>query len=237
MGNIFSMDSAFYKIGTEVADWMILGLYWLVGCLPILTIGASTTAAFYVCGKKVRGEDYYLTRDFVKSFKENFKQSLPVTLIFLVAWFSGSMYIYLLFLQPEQLPVAMLSLSLFAVVEIALFTTYVFSLLSRFHMKTKDLFATSFILIHKHFLTSFVLIISMIVILLIGIFIPMLLLFVPVSYILLSSYFVQKVFKKNLIFQAANQNGEVVTSDEEDTESESFQDMIVEEEKEYLKYV
>ena len=66
MNGFFDLDGPFYKWGTEVADIIILSLLWLICALPIVTIGASTTALFYVYGKKIRGEDPYIFKSFFK---------------------------------------------------------------------------------------------------------------------------------------------------------------------------
>ena len=46
-------DNLFFKLIYTLSDMAILSILWLIGCLPILTIGASTTALLYVAGKKV----------------------------------------------------------------------------------------------------------------------------------------------------------------------------------------
>ena len=68
----------------RVADLIILNLICLVCCIPIVTIGASLTALFYVTLKMVRNEESYIIKSFFKSFKENFKQSTIINLIMLV---------------------------------------------------------------------------------------------------------------------------------------------------------
>ena len=57
---------------------MLLSVLWLIGCVPVFTIGASTVALYYVAMKMVRDEEEGIVR---RSFRENFRQSIPVTLI------------------------------------------------------------------------------------------------------------------------------------------------------------
>ncbi|MDY3918306.1 MAG: YesL family protein [Candidatus Limivivens sp.] len=85
MDRIFNMDNKFFVFMGHVADLMILNVVFIICCIPIVTIGASTTAMFYVTLKIVRGEESYIVRSFFKSFKENFRQSTIIWLIFLVA--------------------------------------------------------------------------------------------------------------------------------------------------------
>lgn len=60
---------------------MLLSVLWLIGCVPVFTIGASTVALYYVAMKMVRDEEEGIVRRFFRAFRENFRQSIPVTLI------------------------------------------------------------------------------------------------------------------------------------------------------------
>ena len=60
-----------------------LNILWLICSIPIITIGASSTALYYTCLKIVRGEEKNITAKFFQSFKENFKQSTIIWLIML----------------------------------------------------------------------------------------------------------------------------------------------------------
>lgn len=63
--------SGWFEIGT---DLVLLNLLWLGCCLPIVTIGASTTAMHYVARKMATGEGYKVAGSFFHSFRENWKQ-------------------------------------------------------------------------------------------------------------------------------------------------------------------
>lgn len=69
----------------RIVDFIILNLLWLVCSIPIITIGASTTALYTVTLKLVKNEEGYIVRGFLKAFKENLKQSTVIWLIFLLA--------------------------------------------------------------------------------------------------------------------------------------------------------
>ena len=57
---------------------------WLICCIPIITIGASTTALYTVMLRMVKNEEGYIFRGFLKAFKSNFKQSTLIWLILLL---------------------------------------------------------------------------------------------------------------------------------------------------------
>ena len=79
-----SVDSKLFKGLNKVLDIMYLNLLWILFSIPIITIGASTTAAYQVGMKMVRDEEGYIGRGFWKAFKENFKQSTIVWIIMFV---------------------------------------------------------------------------------------------------------------------------------------------------------
>jgi len=195
---IFDLDGPLYKIGTEIADVMIVTIYWILGCLPIFTIGASTAAAYYVYGKKIRGEDVYLTKDFFKSFKQNFKQSFAVTFILGILWFSASLYLILLFYYGVQTAFYLTVLALFFLLEVMAITIYSLGLYSRFYMKTTALFMTAFALVHRHLLSSITMIILNIALAIVSSSNPVLILLFPVCNIVINSFFLQRLFKKHI---------------------------------------
>ncbi len=82
MNKIFDMDGPVFSTLNRLADLVWLNILYIICCLPIITIGASTTAMYYVTMKIVKNEEGYITRSFFKSFKMNFKQA---TLLWLLA--------------------------------------------------------------------------------------------------------------------------------------------------------
>lgn len=82
--NLFSYDSLFSRFLYFVADIVTLHILWLVYSLPIVTIGASTTALYYSCMKRIRTGEGYVSKNFRRSFRENLRQSTIIWLILLV---------------------------------------------------------------------------------------------------------------------------------------------------------
>ena len=64
-----------------LCDLMLLNILWMVCCLPIVTIGASTAAMHSVARKMAACEYYTVWRDFWHGFRENWKQGTAVTVI------------------------------------------------------------------------------------------------------------------------------------------------------------
>lgn len=80
----FNYDSPFWSFMSRIADLVIVNILWLVFCIPVFTIGASTAAMYRVTLNLVRGEGGGVIRSFWASFKLNFKQGVLLFLILLI---------------------------------------------------------------------------------------------------------------------------------------------------------
>ncbi len=80
----FDIDSPIMTALSRVADMSFLSILWLVCCLPVITIGPSTAAMYYVALKWARKEEIKISAAFFDAFKKNFKQGVALNLIFLV---------------------------------------------------------------------------------------------------------------------------------------------------------
>jgi uncharacterized membrane protein YesL len=83
--HFFDPDSPLMNGLSRITDLVLLNLITLAACLPVVTAGASLTAMHYVLLKMVRGEEGYILRGWLKSFKQNFRQATLVWLLFLAA--------------------------------------------------------------------------------------------------------------------------------------------------------
>lgn len=84
MSKWFDIDSPIMVALSRLADMFFLSVLWLVCCLPIITIGPSTAAMYYVALKWARKDEVKLSTAFFDAFKKNFKQGVALNLIFIV---------------------------------------------------------------------------------------------------------------------------------------------------------
>lgn len=82
---MFRFDGKFFGFLSKIADLFILNVLFLVCSIPIITIGASTTAMYTVTKKMAANKEGYIFKTFFKAFKENFVRSTIIWLIMLVA--------------------------------------------------------------------------------------------------------------------------------------------------------
>ena len=134
----------------QIFDLVILNLIFIFSCVPIITIGASTSALSYVTLKMVRGEDPYIWRNFWKSFRQNFKQGTLVWIFSILIFIFLGMDFYIINSQ---------NTSLFAVVRILLWIVcavalsvflYVFPVISHFVCTTKQALKNALLMTFGH---------------------------------------------------------------------------------------
>ncbi|MCR5213007.1 MAG: YesL family protein [Eubacterium sp.] len=78
---MFSYDSTFLRVMTKIADVFIVSVLWIIFSIPIVTLGASTSALYYTVHKVIIGDRGYVTKDFWKQFKDHIKDSIIISLI------------------------------------------------------------------------------------------------------------------------------------------------------------
>lgn len=76
--NVLSEDSIFGQIFGFLGNMIALNILWLVTSLPIVTIGASTTAMYYTALKLHKDKDVTVWKAFFHSFKQNFMQATAI---------------------------------------------------------------------------------------------------------------------------------------------------------------
>ena len=80
---LFDYDNAVWSFIGRLADMMVLNLLWILFSLPIVTLGASTTALYYCTIKIVHEEDRGNFKMFLHSFKQNLKEGIILWVILL----------------------------------------------------------------------------------------------------------------------------------------------------------
>ena len=81
--NFLSFNSPFVQGLYKIANMILVSLLWILFCIPVFTAGASTVALYYTVQKNIKNNRGNSWSCFWQSFKDNFKQSTLITLIFL----------------------------------------------------------------------------------------------------------------------------------------------------------
>ena len=138
LSGFFNYDNPVWRFIGKFGDLIILNVLWFVCSIPIFTIGASTTAVYYVTLKLARNDDGYTIRSFFKSFKENFKQATIIWLIMLaVGLILGFDMLFFTrggFNMSQQFKTVMVTIFLAMSIIYLAIITYIFPLLSLIHI-------------------------------------------------------------------------------------------------------
>ena len=153
MRNLFNPDNAIMQLITKVVYSAYLNILWFICCIPVITIGASTTALFYVTLKMAKNEEGNITTAFFRSFKENFRQSTIVWIILLavgiVLGIDGYTLYHLRF--ENAFWTVITAVFIVALLAYAIVLMYIFPLMARFDNTTLAMFKNS-IMIGMRFL-------------------------------------------------------------------------------------
>jgi len=159
MNKFFNMDNTFFSFMSRVADLMLLNILFIICCLPVVTIGASITAMYYVTLKMVRNEESYIAKSFFKSFRENFKQSTILWLIMLVA----GILIFIDFNIVNQIQSTLTTIVRYGLYFITfiylLILIYLFPVLSKFYNSIKNTFQNALLMSIRHLPFSILLVV------------------------------------------------------------------------------
>ena len=86
---LFSPDSDLMIVMTWITDCIFLSLFWVIGCVPVVTIGASTAALYDAVFHAFRKRSKHSWGRFWRSYLKNLKASLMPTVVFLALWIGG----------------------------------------------------------------------------------------------------------------------------------------------------
>lgn len=188
-------NSWLYRLGEAIADVVLFSCLFLLFSLPVVTIGPSLCALYYIVyNKYTKGGDPN-SKDFVRSFRSNLKNGIVVHLICSVFSLIVGFNIYFAFAGfgdlrlPDWYPVV----SLLPLLPLIFTMPYVYALLARFDNGIKGTITNSFILCMVNFPRFLLIWLVVIVALAICIFFPPAALIVPVG----ATYLIQMVTEKS----------------------------------------
>ena len=78
---LFKYDNPFMAMMVRVANLMLLSFYWVLCCIPVVTIVPSCAALYHSISKVVRGNGNGVTGDFFRTFKRELKTGAALSLV------------------------------------------------------------------------------------------------------------------------------------------------------------
>ena len=194
---LLDVDGPVFTVLTKTGELILLSFVWLVCSLPVITLGASTTALYYAVVKNIRRGRGYPIREFFKMFKLSFVRATCVTLIGLL-W-GAAMYRLItiaLSLQSAQGSFLMRIYAVLVIVTVAVLI-YVFPVISRFEISVGKSIGLAFVMAGRcvGYTACLLAMGGIMVYLFIYIPFPLIILF-PSLWTLVSSFLIERALKK-----------------------------------------
>lgn len=149
---MFRFDGKFYEAVSKLTDLVILNILFLICCIPIVTIGAATTALYSVTKKMTKKNEGYIVKNYFRQFKENFKQSTIMWLILFVAGMIPTMDLYIIDNMSKGIgQTILMGFTIMAIIVVFFVFLYAMALQSTFENTVKNTIKNAFLMGVGHF--------------------------------------------------------------------------------------
>lgn len=197
MEQIFSTDGIIFRFLNKTGNIILATVLWLVGCIPVVTIGTSTAALYYTMVKSVRRDVGYVHSEFWRGYKLNFKKGVAATALILALGAVLGVELWLVLENGVEVSRIWYTLSGLLILLMILVVLYLFPVMSRFDLKLGKLCMLSFVISIRFWYITLALLAGLAAVVFAQLYllpIPMLLL-TPGLWCFASSYLVEKAMK------------------------------------------
>ena len=219
---MFSYNSKFNQTINKILDCIFLSLLWLVSSLPIITIGAASTALYHTVDTVLRQEEGGIWKEYWRVFRRDFKRATGLWIIMLLIFvvlivnFGAA---FTVDIANETLLIILQIGAVFLAALMAIWLQCWFPYLSRFDDPVKVILKNTLAIVMAEtkvalkLLGLFVLVVAVDV--LISLKVPVLTIGMPVAYIASLNRIMEPLFARYLAKQNAdvqNENEEIVNA-------------------------
>ena len=143
MNRVFDVNNPIMRMFSKLFDLVVLNALFLIGCLPVVTIGVSLTAMYATTMKLVRDEPVSVVTNFIQAYKGNLKQGLfywIIGLLIVTFLYVDNLFLFMIFPNQE----AMIKMVFIACLVFAYFIyLYIFPLIAHYVYQTKEIYQTA----------------------------------------------------------------------------------------------
>lgn len=200
MRNLFNPEAFLWRWCSRILDIMVLSICWFFCSIPVVTIGAASTALYDAAFHGIRRDEPGAYVRFFRTFRRELKTAVPVTLLWgaallVLLWCGQQIGVVIQDPGPVLAAAAVFVLLMFVVLGAV---SWAFPLLSRFEFSFGALNRTALQFLMAHLLSSILLAVLLAVSawacfrFLFPVF------FVPCTEALLASFLVEKAFQKHM---------------------------------------
>lgn len=144
----------FLKISGNI---IIATIFWILGCIPVVTIGTSCAALYYCIMKSVRKDVGYVHKEFWRSYRINLKSGIVSTLIIAVFGFVFGYETILIGQSEMEMGGLWTMIARVVVVVGAMILMYLFPVISRFDLPLFQLWKLALVIAIRYFYYTIVL--------------------------------------------------------------------------------
>jgi uncharacterized membrane protein YesL len=179
-----------------MGDVAIISILWIVTGIFIITIGASTTAAYSVMYKRLANIRCSIFREFFSAFKNHLFKSTVIYVILMILILMN--FFGIIFTETFDAVNIIFVIFQFVFLLFLIFIyIHIFPLIAKFNLDYARLIKTSIVLAYKHIPTSILLLITSVAVFYICVIVvPMLILLTFGIYCFISTYLLLRVYKK-----------------------------------------
>ncbi len=217
MKGIFSYDSPIVRAMTKIGDCICLSVLWLVFSLPVITMGAASTALYSAVYRCLRKEEAGIWRSFWGAFRENFKRSTLLWLVelLILAVLTADVFVF------RSLKIAGDFMGNFYLPALILWclaltwTVYLSAYAAKFEGGVREVLRLSFLLLMIHPIKALGVILPILGGVALILLVPFMALILPTVIVWISSFTLEKVFLLHMSPEDAARAAEDLTDPSE----------------------
>ena len=198
MSNWLDPENKLMSAINRVIDALVIGTLWFICCIPIFTVGASSTAYYYAYNKSIRQRRGYAYKEFFSAFKSNFKQSTKMWLIVIALYLITALDVYILINQPEPTAYSQIILMVILVIicGITAWALFMFPYLARFTNRTRVMLKNSLLITVGNLFWAIVLLILAAAMGFVFVILPFAMFVAPAIYMWFANRIMERIFRK-----------------------------------------
>ena len=200
-------NSWLYRLSKSIGDVVIISALFLLFCLPVVTIGASVTALYYTVYRKYHKHIDEVSKDFMRSLKDNLKNATIIHIIYLLysALVGFNIYFALNGFGGVKLPDWYIVVSFIPVLPVIFTLPFVYPLLARFSNGLKGTVTNSYTLCMINFPKFLLIWLIFIAALAISVCFPPAALLTPAGAMYLTQMITEKAFEKAIAVEKSRE--------------------------------
>ncbi len=195
---LFNYDGGVMRSISKFTDCIGLSLLFLVSCIPIFTMGTAMAAMYHTAYKVLHHDRGYVFRDYIESFRENFKQTTPVWLLALLLGgiLGADGYIMGFYAREGKIAAVLGGVFLVGMIVWFVWISYLFPYMARFENTGKQSMKNAILFPVIHLPMTVLMIVLAAVIGAVFYVFPFLIVILPALYSWIQSYILERVFRK-----------------------------------------